>query len=319
MQKRPKILPFALFCSVLAVSTASIFIRFAQEQASSLVISAYRLVLAALILLPFSVRQLRSELPRLGSREIRLGLLSGAFLALHFATWITSLEYTTVASSVVLVTTTPLWVAIFSPLFLKERLDRAVILGLAIALIGGTVVGMSDACGLGSGGIACPSLGIFFQGRAMWGNLLALIGAWCAAGYFMIGRGLRSRVSLQTYTVGVYGTAGLILLGLVLVTGQTLTGFPAITYLWLACLAIIPQVIGHSTYNWSLRYLPVTIVSVSLLGEPVGSTILAYLLLGETPGVLKLVGGALILVGIYLSARRTESHGREIPLRQPNL
>jgi drug/metabolite transporter (DMT)-like permease len=304
MNQRPKILPFAIVGSVLAVSTASIFIRFAQEQASSLVISSYRLVLAALVLLPFALGTLRKELPRLGAREIRLGLLSGAFLALHFATWVTSLEYTTVASSVVLVTTTPLWVAIFSPLFLKERLDRVVIYGLAIALVGGTVVGLSDACTLGRGGLACPSLGTFFQGRAMWGNFLALVGAWCAAGYFMIGRGLRSRVSLQTYTEGVYGTAGLILLALVGVTRQALVGFAPQTYLWLACLAIIPQVIGHSTYNWSLRYLPVTIVSVSLLGEPVGSTILAYLLLGETPTVVKLVGGALILGGIYITTRR---------------
>jgi drug/metabolite transporter (DMT)-like permease len=316
MAKPPKLLPLALIGSVLAVSTASIFIRFAQENASSLAISAYRLVIASLVLLPFSAGRLRAELPGLNRREIALGLLSGIFLAVHFATWITSLEYTTVASSVVLVTTTPLWVGIFSPLFLKERPGRMVAVGLAVALIGGTIVGLSDECSLGAGGLACPSLRGILEGRAMWGNFLALAGAWCAAGYFMIGKGLRSKVSLQSYTLGVYGTAGLVLLALVGITHQPLTGFPPITYFWLLCLALIPQVIGHSTYNWLLRYLPVTIVSVLLFGEPVGSTILAYIFLGETPTLLKLFGGVLILAGIYLAARHPEVREAETALVQ---
>ncbi len=316
MPKQPKLLPLALVGSVLAVSTASIFIRFAQGSASSLAIAAYRLVIASLVLLPFSVSQLRAEIPALNRKEIGLGLLSGVLLAFHFATWITSLEYTTVASSVVLVTTTPLWVGLFSPLFLKERPGRMVAIGLAIALIGGTVVGLSDECGLGAGGLACPSLQGILEGRAMWGNFLALAGAWCAAGYLMIGKGLRSKVSLQSYTVGVFGTAGLVLLLMVGLTRQSLVGFPPMTYLWLICLALVPQVIGHSTYNWLLRYLPVTIVSVLLFGEPVGSTVLAYFILGETPGPLKLAGGALILAGIYLATRKNESHDQKVVLEE---
>lgn len=316
MSKSPKLLPLALVGSVLAVSTASIFIRFAQGSASSLAIAAYRLVIAALVLLPFSLKHLRAEIPALNRKEIGLGLLSGIFLAFHFATWITSLEYTTVASSVVLVTTTPLWVGLFSPIFLKERPGRMVAIGLALALIGGTVVGLSDECSLGTGGPACPSLRGILEGRAMWGNFLALAGAWCAAGYFMIGKGLRSKVSLQSYTVGVYGIAGLVMLLLVGLTHQKLAGFPPITYLWLLCLALIPQVIGHSTYNWLLRYLPVTIVSVLLFGEPVSSTILAFLFLNETPGVLKLAGGVLILAGIYLATRRTEAIKSDIALEE---
>jgi drug/metabolite transporter (DMT)-like permease len=316
MPKQPKLLPLALVGSVLAVSTASIFIRFAQGSASSLAIAAYRLVIAALVLLPFSLRHLRVEIPALTRKEIGLGLLSGVFLAFHFATWITSLEYTTVASSVVLVTTTPLWVGLFSPLFLKEKPGRMVAIGLAIALVGGTVVGLSDECSLGSGGLACPALQGILGGRAMWGNLLALAGAWCAAGYLMIGKGLRSKVSLQSYTLGVYGTAGLVLLLMVWLTQQKLVGFPPLTYLWLACLALVPQVIGHSTYNWLLRYLPVTIVSVLLFGEPVGSTVLAYFILGETPGPLKLAGGAFILAGIYLATRKNENRDQEVVLEE---
>jgi drug/metabolite transporter (DMT)-like permease len=316
MPKQPKLLPLALVGSVLAVSAASILIRFAQGSASSLAIATYRLVIASLVLLPFSVSHLRAEIPGLTRKEIGLGLLSGVLLAFHFATWITSLEYTTVASSVVLVTTTPLWVGLFSPVFLKERPGRAVAVGLAIALIGGTVVGLSDECSLGAGGLACPSLQGILQGRSMWGNFLALSGAWCAAGYLMIGKGLRSKVSLQSYTVGVYGTAGAVLLLLVGLTQQKLVGFPPMTYFWLICLALVPQVIGHSTYNWLLRYLPVTIVSVLLFGEPVGSTVLAYFFLGETPGPLKLAGGALILAGIYLATRKKESHDQEVVLEE---
>ncbi|HEX9012528.1 MAG TPA: DMT family transporter, partial [Anaerolineaceae bacterium] len=207
-------------------------------------------------------------------------------------------------SSVVLVTTTPLWVAIFSPLLLHERLDKSVWVGLGLALVGGAVVGISDACRVGTVGISCPAPGSLLQGRAMAGNFLALVGAWCAAGYLMIGRRLRARLSLQTYTTFVYGVAGLVLVVLVAAARQAVTGFSPLIYLWLLCLAVIPQVLGHSTYNWSLRYLPVTMVSVSLLGEPIGSTILAYLLLGETPTAVKLFGGLLILAGIYLAARR---------------
>jgi drug/metabolite transporter (DMT)-like permease len=316
MPKQPKILPLALVGSVLAVSTASILIRFAQGSASSLAIAAYRLVIASLVLLPFSLRPLRAEIPGLTRKELALGALSGVLLAFHFATWITSLEYTTVASSVVLVTTTPLWVGLFSPIFLKERPGRMVAIGLVVALIGGTVVGLSDECSLQAGRLICPSLQGILQGKAMWGNFLALAGAWCAAGYLMIGKGLRGKVSLQTYTVGVYGTAGLVLLLMVGLTHQTLVGFSPITYLWLVCLALIPQVIGHSTYNWLLRYLPVTIVSILLFGEPLGSTVLAYFILGESPGALKLAGGVLILAGIYLATRKNVSQDHEVLLEE---
>ncbi len=304
----------ALFIAILAVSTASIFVRFAQREASSLAISAYRLVIAALVLLPVSIGALRREVRWIGSRDLLWGFLSGVLLALHFATWISSLQYTTVASSVVLVSTAPLWVALFSPWILKERLDRRVLIGLVVALAGGTVVGIGDACQLRSGGLACLPLGQFFEGKAMWGNLLALVGAWCAAGYFMIGRSLRARLSLQTYIVGVYSTAGLLLLGIAGLLRLPLTGFSHLTYFWLVCLGLIPQLIGHSAYNWSLKYLPATDVSVALFGEPVGSTILAYLILGENPGWLKAAGGILILVGIYLAASRSDVPGDQAAL-----
>jgi len=303
-QPTPPIPPrIAILFGILAVSTASIFIRFAQEDAPSLVIAAYRLGLAGLILSVPALSRNRSELQGLGRKRTSLALLSGFFLAIHFAAWITSLEYTSVASSVVLVTTTPLWVALFSPLVLREPIQRSVLVGLVIALVGGIIVGISDSCQVGPAGLACPQLSEFFSGRAFAGDLLALLGALMAAGYMLIGRSLRPGLSLITYIFAVYGFGAVVLLGLVFALGLPLAGYPPYTYLWLLALALIPQLIGHSTFNWALRYLPAAFVSVTLLGEPIGSTILAFMFLNEVPNALKLAGGAFILVGIYIASR----------------
>ena len=185
------LLPVGLFAAVLAVSTASIFIRFAQAEAPSLVIAALRLTFATLILAPVALTRHREELRKLTRREITLGIISGLFLTAHFATWITSLEYTSVASSAVFVATGPLWVALLSPMLLNEHLTQTAVIGLALALFGGIVVGLSDACVIHKG-ILCPELSQILQGRAMWGNFLALAGAWAVTGYLIIGRKLRA-------------------------------------------------------------------------------------------------------------------------------
>jgi drug/metabolite transporter (DMT)-like permease len=284
---RPPVSPLlALFFGILAVSAASIFIRFAQTNAPSLVIAAYRLALATLILSPVALSRHRSELGGLNRRELGLALLSGFFLALHFATWITSLEYTSVASSVVLVTTTPLWVALLAPFTLKEALSRTVRLGMVLALIGGVVVGLSDTCAWTSGSLVCPPLSDFMREGAFWGDLLALAGAIMAAAYVLIGRRLRGNMSLITYIYLVYG------------------------------MALVPQLLGHSTFNWALRYLSAAYVSITLLGEPIGSTILAYFLLKETPSALKIFGAILILVGIYVAS---QSEARQAKLKAEQL
>ena len=176
------ILPFALILAILAVSTASIFIRFAQTDAPSLVIAALRLTFASLALAPLALTRHRAELRSLSRRELLLGLLAGVFLALHFATWISSLEYTTVASSVVFVTTGPLWVALLSPFFLREPLTRPVLVGMGLALIGGIIIGLSDVCTWNQGPV-CPSMGQVLHGRMLFGNFLALVGAWMVAGW----------------------------------------------------------------------------------------------------------------------------------------
>lgn len=306
MQERPspRISPaLAVTIGILAVSTAAIFIRYAQAYAPSLVIAAYRLALAALFLLPVVLKRYRREIHSLSGQELGLALLSGIFLAIHFAAWITSLEYTTVASSVVLVTTTPIWVALLTPFTVKEPLARGAVGGMALALLGGVVVGVSDACSWAQGSVACSGLGELFQGKAFLGDALALIGAMMAAAYLIIGRRLRAELPVVPYIFIVYGMAGSILVLAVLLTGQSLVGYPPAVYGWFLLLAVIPQLVGHTIFNWALGFVSAAFVSVSLLGEPIGSTVLAYFLLRETPSGTKIFGAILILTGIYLASR----------------
>lgn len=289
--------------AILAVSTSSIFIRFAQTEAPSLVIAASRLLLASLLLAPSALIQHRAKLQKLTRTKLTLGLLSGVFLAIHFATWITSLEFTTVASSVVLVSTSPLWVAILAPIFLKEKITKTVIIGLILTLIGGTIIGFSEGC-IWDGGLNCASRADFALAEASKGNFLALMGAWAMAGYLLIGRRLRAKMDLIPYIFLVYGMAAIIMLIILAITHNTLLGYQPVIYLWLLAIAVFPQLIGHSTYNWALRYLPVALVSVTTLGEPIGSSILAFVILKEIPSALQIIGGVLILAGIYITSQQ---------------
>jgi len=235
-QRARIILPFVLIAAILAVSTSSIFIRFAQADAPSLAIAALRLTFATLLLAPIAIARHRDELRDLTRNEVLLGVISGIFLAAHFATWISSLEYTTVASSVVFVSTGPLWVALLSPMLLDEQLTRAAVVGLAIAIIGGTIIGLSDACAW-SNGLHCPELSQIMQateGRAAWGNFLALIGAWTVSGYLIIGRKLRAKMSLIPYIFLVYGIAAIVLIVTMFIAGQSPLGYPARTYGWIS-------------------------------------------------------------------------------------
>jgi len=291
-----------LVLGILAVSTASVMIRFAQSGAPSLAVATYRMSIAALILVPIALRGHFSDLKAIPIKKWLLLALAGLFLALHFATWITSLEYTSVASSVVIVTTAPLWVSVFSPLFLREKLPAAIWIGLAVALTGGVIVGMSEACTVAAGQIACPPLATFTSGRAFAGNLLALAGALLSGAYLMIGRKVRPGMRLTPYVAIVYGFAALFLLAISLSTHTQLTGFSWQTWMWFALLALVPQLLGHTSFNWALRYLSAAYVSIALLGEPIGTVILAFFLLKERPTSMELVGGLLILAGIYIAS-----------------
>jgi drug/metabolite transporter (DMT)-like permease len=302
---RPIVSPTAAVpLAVLAASTASLFIRYAQASAPSLAIAAWRMVIATAVLIPVVLLRHRSDLAHTSRSDLVLIGTAGALLALHFATWITSLAHTTVASSVVLVSMAPLFVAILSPMLLHERIERSVALGIGLAFVGVLVIAANDACSSATTKMACPSWNEFMGGEAMKGDMLALAGAASVAGYMLIGRRVRARMALVPYITLTYAAAAIVLLALTAIAHQPLLGFPAQTYGWILLLALIPQLIAHSTYNWALKYLPATFVSISLLGEPVGSTALAFVLLGETPSGLKLAGAALILAGILLAIRR---------------
>ncbi len=277
-----------LVLGIAAVSSASVFIRQAQQEASSLAVAAWRLGLASLVLLPWAWLRHRGELRRLDGAARGWALLSGAFLAVHFATWISSLEYTSVASSVVLVSTSPLWVALAGRLLFGERLGRRTVAGLGLAVVGGVAVALLDTR---PGAAANPLLG----------NALALAGALAAAGYWLIGRKLRRSLSLIPYVALVYTTAALLLLAMARLAGAPLAGFRAGTYGCFLLLALLPQLVGHSSFNWALAHLPAAFVAVATLGEPIGATLLALLLLGETPSAVKLAGAAAILAGIALA------------------
>jgi drug/metabolite transporter (DMT)-like permease len=293
-----------------AVSTASIVIRYAQaDGAPSLIIAAWRLTLASLILLPVVLWCYRAELRALTPRAWGLAFISGVFLGAHFATWISSLAYTTVASSVVIVSSSPLFVALISAAILREWPARAVMAGLTVALLGIVVIGAADLCQPHG----CPALADLWQGPAFLGNLLALAGAIAAAAYYSLGRALRQgqagrpSMSLITYIFITYGTACLTLLATAFVARLPVTGYAPRVWLWFGLLAVVPQLLGHSSFNWALRYLPATYVSVAALGEPIGSTILAIFLLGEIPSPLKIAGGALILAGIFVASQSPTS------------
>jgi len=292
---------FLIPLGIAAVSMSSILIRFAQDFASSLAIAAFRLLFAVLIILPFVVQKYHQELRSFSKPDLLFTLLSGLLLAIHFASWITSLEYTSVASSVVLVSTTPLWVAAASPLLLKERVERRVWWGLLITLIGGLVIAFSDSW-VKSGSWTGLSLQNLGAENTLQGDLLAVLGAVSGAGYLIIGRRLRKKYSLLPYILLVYGTAAVLLILSVLLVEGVPPVYPPKVYVWLVLMAVFPQLIGHSIFNWALRYLPAGYVSVTLLGEPLGSTILAYIILREIPNQPKLIGAILILSGIMIAS-----------------
>ena len=288
-----KLLYPRMVLGIAAVSFGAIFVRFASE-ASPLAISAWRLSIAALVLIPIAwMRRQRSLTPRMTV----WCLASGAALALHFILWISSLSYTSVASSVLFVTTHPLFVGLGSYIFLKVRPARSLLIGVSLALLGGALIGFGD---------------LQIAGVAVKGDLLAVGGGLMAAVYFMIGRHVRQSVSATEYVAMTYGTAAVLVLAICGITRTPLIGFSGTTVGFLVLLGLIPQLLGHSTFNWALKHLPASNVSVLILGEPIGSGLLALLFFREFPTGLNLVGAAIILIGIYLSLRNKErSHDHQ--------
>ncbi len=258
-------------------------------EAPPVAIAAYRLLIASLVLLPYGLARSRGEIRSLIREEWRWVLPAGGFLALHFALWIASLSRTTVASSVVLVTASPVFVAAASYVLFKERLRRETFLGIAVCAAGALLIGYG---------------GWSIGGDALSGNVLALLAALAMAAYLLIGRRVRRRASLLAYSTVVFSTAAVLLLGAMCAWRIPFSGYSPMTYAMVLLLALVPQLLGHMSLNWALRFLPATMVTVAVLGEPVGASALAFVVLGEPPTMLEILGAMLIFLGIGIAFAR---------------
>ncbi|MCX6650695.1 MAG: DMT family transporter [Methanomassiliicoccales archaeon] len=271
----------ALFVAILAVSFASIFIRWSD--ADPLIIAGYRMLFASLILAPFAFRERRNA-ERMPRKTSLLVLITGVVLAVHFFTFISSLNYTSVAASTLLVNCHPLIVGAVSVLLLKESSKRTV-LGVIIGFAGVAFIALS---GLGSEGA--------------YGNTLALVGGVMAAIYILAGRVLRRSLGIFTYAFLVYLTASVVLLSSALITGVPLWPYSGEELLIFMALAVVCTIFGHTVYNWSLKYLSAPVISTSLLGEPILASLMAFLLLAEAPGWTVILAAPLVLLGVLLTA-----------------
>ena len=289
--RRRSFLPYLMLMGgVLVASTAAIMITVLKDAGvHPLAISAGRLGFAALILTPLTWYDGAPQIRTLSRRDFGLALLGGAFLAVHFAAWITSLALTSVASSAALVTTNPIFVALITFLLWGERIGRRTLAGVAVSVLGSILIAFSDRSG-GSGS------------NPLLGDLLALIGAIFVTGYLLVGRELRRHMHILPYIWLVYSTAALILLIWMALAGATLFGFSPGVYGLLLALAVGPQLLGHTAFNWAIKYLSATFVAVAILGEPISSTVLALVVFPDQRlQPLQLVGGVVLLAGIVVA------------------
>lgn len=295
-----------LALALVGISLAAPLIRLSA--ADPLVIATWRLGFSMIIVtIALIVGGGWREWRALAARDYGFAVGAGVLLAIHFWAWNASLRYTSVAASVALVNLQPVIIAIVSVLWLRESPSRAQWLGIGLAVFGALVVGMADVPG-GLAAIAPALLGSGDSGaRALFGDLLALLGAVTAAGYYLIGRRLRQHLGLWPYVALVYGAAFLACLLLSQLAGKSLTPQPPRELAIFAGLAVGPMLLGHTGMNWALGHLPAFIVNLTTLGEPIGATLLAALLPGiaEVPGWGTVLGGGLVLSGVLLAARRS--------------
>jgi len=280
----PRFLPFvALVVGVIAVSTSAIFVKLATAPAP--VIAFYRLFFSTVLIAPFFFLKHFTELKNLSKKEWVYSTIAGVFLAFHFILWFESLHYTSVASSVVLVTLQPLFAFIGTYLFFKEKVSIVAISSGLIAITGSVIISWGD---------------FKISGIALFGDLLALAACAMITAYLLFGQEIRKRHSLTLYTFIVYGISSVTLLGYCLVLRYPLAPYPQEDWIYFLLLAVIPTLLGHSLFNWSLKWVSTNTISIMILFEPVGSIILAYYFLGEKMIVPQIIGGIIIMVGIIL-------------------
>jgi len=287
-----------IFIAIVATSSAAILIRLAlDEDMPPLLIACARLLIATVVLTPIVLRTYRERIAGLSSDELKLIALSGICLAVHFTAWVTSLQYTTVLVSVVIVSTGPIWVAILEVIFLHIRLSRLVMLGLLVALMGGVIIGI-PLNGALDAAQAAEDLD-----ATLTGALLSLVGALTVSVYMLIGRKLRTKLPVIPYVWLVYGVASIGTLIVIGLTSTPVTGFRAQGYFVLLAMGLVPQLLGHSSLNYLLEYFPAAMVSMFSQLEPIGSAILAVILFREQPPGKQIVGSVIIIIGVILASR----------------
>jgi len=268
---------------VIFVSFSSIFIKLSE--APSLIIASYRLIFTVLLITPSVVFRRREELKCVDRKSLILSIVSGIFLAFHFAAWITSIKYTSIASSTVLVNTHPIFIVIGSYLILKEKVSRKALIGMGITVLGSMIISFGDSS-LGS--------------NVLYGDLLAILGGLFVSGYMMIGRIVRQKMSMTSYTFIVYLTCSVTLVAIVLLTNTPLYPYPFKEWLIFLALAVFCTILGHSIFSWGLGYLKPTFISTAVLGEPVFAALWAIPLFHQYPPIWQIVGSLVIILGIYI-------------------
>ena len=272
-----------VFAGVFFTSLSSIFIKLSDSP--SIIISAYRMLFASLLwFFPVLFKDLE-ELKKINLEDLGWCTLSGVFLALHFATWIASLKITTVASSTVLVSLSPVFVAVFSYFVFKERIKALSVVGIGVSIAGSILIALGDA-----------QVG----GHALRGDFLALAGAVFVGGYLLIGGKLRAWMGVRVYVFIVYTIAAVVLFLIAIATGVPIYPYPFEEILIFFLLAFFCSILGHSVYNWMLEYVSSTFVSVSTLGEPIFATFLAFIIFKEIPNILAIAEGAAVIAGLYI-------------------
>ncbi|MFO8109992.1 MAG: DMT family transporter [Thermoplasmata archaeon] len=275
----------AIPVAMIAVSFAAVLIRLSHSHPFT--IAFYRMFFATLILLP-PLYFRREEIKRITRSEWNILVLTGIFLAIHFAAWISSLRYTSVVSSVVLVTSHPLVVTWVSGWYLGEKSGRTAYMAILLSLGGITIMAVSNYQA---------------EGWSLFGDILAIVGMLAFAGYIIRGRQMRRTMSTVTYSFVVYGVSSLVLGAMAFFFVGGVTSQPPREYLLFLSLAVIPTIFGHTLYNWALRFVRARLVSVSLLAEPLGASLLAFIILNEVPPYLTALGGAITLIGVFICSR----------------
>lgn len=274
----------AVVIGVIAVSSSAVLVKLAG-QAPAPMIANYRLLFAVILMTPYVLIKHRHEFRFIQKKDWILSSLAGIFLAIHFILWFESLNYTSVASSVVLVTLQPIFAFLGTYIFFKERFSPGAVISVAIAIIGSIIISWGD---------------FQISGIALFGDILALLGAIMVTAYFLMGQQLRKRLSLMTYTFVVYGISSLTLILYNLISQNAFFGYAADTWLYFLALAIIPTFFGHTLFNWALKWLSTSTISMGIVFEPIGASILAYFILGETVTWAQWLGGSIVLFGLFL-------------------